>query len=167
MQWKWSLFNNHINCDQTVNIMADDALAPYIGRPLAIMVLILQVLAFHKERFQLPVVPSWFWEIIENENSILCFLKKFSMTRVNLHPNPFILKLKCYSYEIIILAVPEVVKMTTSAAASDENFIKMTFLFQCSSSIRDLSLYSRCSVLASCWLHCYVLCWRRGIQEFI
>ena len=37
----------------------------------------------------------------------------------------------CHFQEILLLAPPKVVKMTTSGAASDENFAKMAFAFQC------------------------------------
>ena len=58
-----------------VNIMVADALAPYVARPSAAMVLMVwdkQALVFHGERFQLPA-PSKCWEI--KQNIFSCFLK--------------------------------------------------------------------------------------------
>ena len=59
--------------------------------------------------------------------------------QTNLHGGEYGYYLMTYHwYENVIISMifpsltaPEVVKMTTSGAVSDENLIKMTFLFQC------------------------------------
>ena len=57
--------------------MAADAPTPCVTRPSATVALAMQdkqVLVFHGERFQLHV-PSQCWEMIENANTFLYFLK--------------------------------------------------------------------------------------------
>ena len=54
--------------------MAVDALAMQEARASAAMSLTIQILFFHKEGFKLPA-PSQFWEVIDNTNIYLCFLK--------------------------------------------------------------------------------------------
>ena len=63
--------------DKWVDTMAADALAPCVARASASMVLTMQdkqLLVFHKERFQRPVL-SQDREMIENTNVFSCFLK--------------------------------------------------------------------------------------------
>ena len=57
--------------------MAADALAPFITRSSAIIILTMQdkwVLVFHEEEFQVHL-PSECWEIIKNANIFLSFPK--------------------------------------------------------------------------------------------
>ena len=61
-----------------VNIMAADALAPFVARASAAMVLTVfdqQVHDFHEEGSELPVA-SQCKEMIRNANKFLCFLKQ-------------------------------------------------------------------------------------------
>ena len=68
-----SIFRNN-----WVNTIATDALAPYIPRSSETMLLAMSdkwFLVFHEVGFQL-LVPSQYWETMENVNAFLCFLKQ-------------------------------------------------------------------------------------------
>ena len=57
--------------------MAADALAPCVTMSWVAMIFAMTdkwVLAFHEEEFQIAA-PSQFWEITENANIFLCFVK--------------------------------------------------------------------------------------------
>ena len=62
---------------EQVNTTADDVLVPCISSSSAAMLLTMedeQVLIFYKEGFQ-PTAPSQCWEMVQNANIFLCFLK--------------------------------------------------------------------------------------------
>ena len=71
---------------RTRSIMVSDALALYVTRPSVAMVwLEKRVLYFHNGGFQLLIIPIScpHWEMIKNTSMMSCFLKNFSMTRIN------------------------------------------------------------------------------------
>ena len=85
-----------------INTMTANALAPYITRVSATMVLTADkvILAFMRQDFNC-LHKFWCWEMMENANISLCFLNLFSITRVKLwnsHKQYYCPSISCSHY---------------------------------------------------------------------